>query len=200
MEPREPGSMTRAFRSLSEGDSDALQPLWERYFALLVALARRRLQNGRRGAFADEEDAALSAFVSFHRRARRGDFPDVRDRDDLWVRLVGLTAQKVIDLQRRQGAAKRGAGRTEYGAELDQLVAKEKGPDPAFVASWTEEVRRKLDQLGDDTLREVALMKLGCHTGEEIAQRFDMSLSWVNRRLREIRRIWDVPDEEERPS
>jgi len=49
-------------------------------------------------------------------------------------------------------------------------------------------------QLGGDRLREVAVMKMGGHTGEEIARRFGMSLAWVNRRLREIRRIWDAPD------
>ncbi|WP_422928698.1 ECF-type sigma factor [Singulisphaera sp. PoT] len=199
MEPDDGGSVTRAFRRLNEGDTNAMQQIWERYFSLLVALARRRLQNQRRLIVADEEDAALSAFMSFHRRTRRGDFPDIHDRDDLWVKLVGLTAQKVIDLQRRQGAAKRGANKIEHDPDIDQLIGK--SPDPEFIASWTEEVRVKLDQLGDETLREIAVMKMGCHTNEEIAQRFNMSLSWTNRRLREIRRLWEGPNtpEEEAP-
>ena len=57
------------------------------------------------------EDAALSAFHSFHRRARRGDFPNLEDRDDLWVQLMTLTRQKIIDNRRREQALKRGGGR-----------------------------------------------------------------------------------------
>jgi DNA-directed RNA polymerase specialized sigma24 family protein len=190
------GSVTKAFRSLSEGNADAMQQLWERYFALLVALARRRLQDRRHAHFADEEDVALSALLSFHRRARRGDFPNIRDRDDLWVRLVGLTMQKVIDLKRMHGAAKRGAGLVVQNLELDELVSQD--PEPEFIVSWTEDLQQRLEALGDETLREVAVMRMGCHTIEEIAQRFGRSQSWVHRRLREIRKIWDIPEPDSR--
>jgi hypothetical protein len=49
---------------------------------------------------ADEEDAALSAFDSFCRRAEQGQFPDLKDRDGLWALLVVLTAHKAADLLR----------------------------------------------------------------------------------------------------
>jgi DNA-directed RNA polymerase specialized sigma24 family protein len=192
MDARIEGSVTRAFGRLKDGDPGAVHELWERYFSLLVALARRRLQNQRRLVVADEEDAVLSAFNSFQRRARRGDFPDIMDRDDLWVKLAGLTTQKIIDLRRQQDAVKRDSRRTEPDYELALHI--DDGPDPETVAIWTDEIRHRLGQLGDDRLREVAVMKMGGHTGEEIARRFGMSLAWVNRRLREIRRIWDAPD------
>src|SRR3954453_3668082 len=99
---RDDGSITRILRNFKEGDPLAVDALWQLYFARLVALARRRLQNQRRLIAADEEDAALSAFKSFHRRARRGDFPKLDDRNDLWLQLVTLTRQKVVDLQRRE--------------------------------------------------------------------------------------------------
>ena len=112
------GSVTRILKEFKEGDPSAVEALWRRYFARLVVLARRRLQNQRRLIAADEEDAALSAFKSFHRRARRGDFPKLDDRDDLWVQLVTLTRQKVIDLKRREGAEKRGGGLVVRESEL----------------------------------------------------------------------------------
>jgi hypothetical protein len=136
------GSVTRAFGRLKDGDHGAVQELWERYFSLLVALARRRLRNQRRLIVADEEDAVLSAFNSFQRRARRGDFPDIMDRDDLWVKLVGLTTQKIIDLRRRQDAGKRDPRRIEADYELSLLIDDE--PDPESVAIWTDEIRHRL--------------------------------------------------------
>ncbi len=112
------------------------------------------------------------------------------DRDDLLVKLLGLTTQKIIDLRRAQHAGKRDARRTEYDQDFSLLVSDE--PDPESVAIWTDEIRHRLDQLGDDRLREIAVMRMGGHTGEEIADRFGMSLAWVNRRLREIRRTWET--------
>ncbi len=60
------GSVTCWLGNLKEGDLAAAQPLWERYFSRLVAVARGKLKKVRRAsAGEDEEDAALSAFNSF---------------------------------------------------------------------------------------------------------------------------------------
>src|SRR4051812_48584294 len=183
-------SVTQFLNEFKRGDSSAFDELWNRYFSRLVAVARRRLQNERRMAGADEEDVALSAFKSFHRRARRGDFPHLDDRDDLWVQLVTLTRQKLIDLRRREGARKRDHNRLVSEADLAGSRADDgeggfasfvgQEPDPAFSAMMTEECRRLLDILGDDTLRRIALAKMGMHTHQEIADEFGRSLSWVN--------------------
>ena len=58
------GSVTGWIDRLKAGDHAAAQPLWERYFARLVGLARQRLEGQPRRA-ADEEDVALSAFTRF---------------------------------------------------------------------------------------------------------------------------------------
>ena len=139
---------------------------------------------------------------SFHRRARRGDFPRLDDRDDLWVQLVTLTRQKIVDLQRREGAIKRGRDRLRNESELDAagcggdgaglgaIIGQE--PDPAMSAMMTEECRRLLDRLNDDVLRQIALLKMGMFTNQEIAHKFGRSLSWVNRKLDLIRSIWEA--------
>src|SRR5438309_1437776 len=88
------GSVSRWLGDLKAGDLTAAQPLWERYFARLVGLARSRLRAGRRAAAHDEEDAALSAFQSFCDGAANGRFPQLSDRDDLWRLLVVITARK----------------------------------------------------------------------------------------------------------
>jgi hypothetical protein len=82
-------------KGLKQGDASAVQEIWECYFRRLVLVACRILQATPTGA-ADEEDVALSAFRSFYRRAREGQFPRLEDRDDLWRLLVTITARKAV--------------------------------------------------------------------------------------------------------
>ncbi len=83
------GSVTHWLGALQAGDTAAAQPLWDRYFAQLVRLARARIRATVGGAAdADGEDAALSAFDSFCTGIARGRFPQLSDRDDLWRLLV----------------------------------------------------------------------------------------------------------------
>src|SRR5258708_39192816 len=89
------GSVTYWIGQLKAGEAAAAQPLFERYFAQLMRLARARL-HGRPGRLADEEDAAIDAFASFCRGAAKGKFPKLNDRDNLWRLLVVSTARKVI--------------------------------------------------------------------------------------------------------
>src|SRR5262249_52754661 len=108
----EGGSITRWIEDMKEGDAAAAQPLWERYFERLAHLAHRRLQTSPpRGAGAQGEDAALSAFHSVCAGAARGQFPLLTDRDDLWRLLVVVTARKVAEQLRREGRLKRGGGK-----------------------------------------------------------------------------------------
>jgi hypothetical protein len=92
------GSVSLWIDRLKGGAGEAAQPLWERYFAHLVALARAKLRGAPRQA-ADEEDVALSAFDSFCRGVEQGRFPRLDDRDDLWQLLMLLTARKAINLR-----------------------------------------------------------------------------------------------------
>ena len=69
------GSVTHWLHLFKTGDRAAAQPLWERYFRRLVALARSRLQGTPR-RIADEEDVALSAFASLCRGCRGRPLPE----------------------------------------------------------------------------------------------------------------------------
>jgi DNA-directed RNA polymerase specialized sigma24 family protein len=189
--PSTPGSVTRWLSQLRGGDADAAQPLWERYFGQLVALARTRLHDAPRRA-ADEEDVALSAFDSFCRAAAQGRFPHLDDRDDLWRLLLTITGRKALHLRRDEGRKKRGGGLDpRFGAEddLEQVVGQE--PTPEFAAQVAEECRRLLDSLGDPTLRAVALWKMEGYSSEEIAARLDCVPRTVERKLRLIRDTWE---------
>jgi DNA-directed RNA polymerase specialized sigma24 family protein len=185
-------SVTRLIGMLKEGDRAAAQRLWEAYFQRLVALARARLRNTARRV-ADEEDVALSAFDSFYRRAERGGFPQLQDRDDLWQLLFVLTVRKAVNLANYQGRRVRGAGRVQSLADLESLSAEAiigAEPTPELAVEMTDQCRRLLDRLGDPTLRSVALWKMEGYTNREIAERLGCVEHTVERKLRAIRQIW----------
>jgi DNA-directed RNA polymerase specialized sigma24 family protein len=185
-------SVTRLIGMLKQGDRAASQQLWEAYFGRLVGLARARLKNTVLRV-ADEEDVALSAFDSFFRRAERGQFPQLEDRDDLWQLLFVLTVRKAINLVHYQGRKSRGGGRVQSLQDLealgaDQILGTE--PSPELAAQMTEECQRLLARLGDETLRAVALWKMEGYTNIEIAAKLGCVEQTVERKLRAVRQVW----------
>ncbi len=203
MSAEDGGSVTCWLGNLKEGDLAAAQPLWERYFTRLVAVARGKLKKVRRtSASEDEEDAALSAFNSFCGGIARGRFPQLADRDDLWKLLVVITARKAMAQAQREGRKKRGGGRVVDEAILfapgsgdgGSLAGLERiageGPTPEFAAMMAEECERLLDSLDDDALRQVALSRMEGYTNDEIADQLGVARRTVARRLDLIRKTW----------
>jgi RNA polymerase sigma factor (sigma-70 family) len=188
-------SVTTWIEQLRSGNSEAAQRLWDRYYFQLVQLARRKLADTPRRAM-DEEDVVQNAFRSFFRRAEKGQFPRLDDRDDLWQILVMITVRKASNQRRDQFRAKRGAGKVSgesaFGQSdtdrcgLDQVAGEE--PTPQFAAQVVEQLQLLLKRLGDATLQSIAIQKLEGWTNREIAGHFDCSLSAVERKLRLIRR------------
>jgi DNA-directed RNA polymerase specialized sigma24 family protein len=194
------GSISHWIRQLETGDQAAYQKLWEAYFRRLVGLVRKRLQGSPRAA-ADEEDVALSALDSVFRRAREGRFPRLFDRHDLWQLLVLIAGRKASNLARHERQERRGGGkvcqasalpdgdRSAGGTLFADLIGRE--PEPALAAQVVEEYHRLLDDLGDDTLRSVAVWKLEGYTSAEIAAKLRRSPATVARKLQLIREIWE---------
>jgi DNA-directed RNA polymerase specialized sigma24 family protein len=185
-------SIIRCIDMLKGGDHDAAERLWATYIRRLVGLARARIGAAPRRV-ADEEDVALSAFDSFCRRAERGQFARLSDRDDLWQILVVITERKAIDLMRREGRKSRGEGKVRSlseasGAFGDEVV--DPGPTPEFAAQAADEFRRLLGLLEDDSLRNVAIWKMEGYTNRQIAARLGCIEQTVERKLRSIRLIW----------
>jgi DNA-directed RNA polymerase specialized sigma24 family protein len=190
-------SVTAWIESLKAGDAHAAEKLWRRYFEALVRLARERLRGVAR-AVADEEDAALNAFDSFVRSAARGRYPRLDDRDDLWRLLVVITDRKALDQAQHERRKKRGGGkvrRMSQGIEVDSqigdlrhLVGAE--PSPEFAALVADQCRELMTRLGDDSLREVARLRMEGYSNEEVASRLGCSLRTVARKIEIIRRTW----------
>jgi DNA-directed RNA polymerase specialized sigma24 family protein len=200
MPDHDQGSVTRWIANLKDGDRQSVQPLWERYFTRMADLARARLRAVRvKDAARDEEDAALSAFDSLCAGLARGQFPDLSDRDDLWRLLVVITSRKVLIQARSQLRQKRGGGNVRPASDLaaqgdedeDELLVRvvSNEPTPEFAAMVAEEYRRLLDRLGNDGLRQVAILRMEGETGDEIAAKLGCTRRTVVRQLSLIRRI-----------
>jgi DNA-directed RNA polymerase specialized sigma24 family protein len=192
------GSVTVWIGQLRAGDRDAAQPLWQGFYKPMVALARKKLRGAPRG-MADEEDVALSAFDSFCRGIEKGRFPQLNDRDDLWHLLLVITERKAIDLVNHEKAKKRGEGKVRHEGSVagdssvtplfEQVAAPE--PTPELVAQFTDEFRRLLAALKDETFRTVALAKMEGYTNKEIAKRIKRSVPNVELKLKIICTRWE---------
>ncbi len=182
-------------RQLKEGDSTAAQRLWDRYHHRLVGLARKKLRDAPRSAM-DEEDVAQNAFVSFCDSAQAGMFPDISDENNLWPLLVIITARKAATQRLHERRAKRGGGRVRSEASCDgdsefsRTATTE--PAPEEIAVFSAELERFMDRLEDPIHRVMLLWKLEERTNQEIARHLDCSLSGVERKLREIRRLLEI--------
>jgi DNA-directed RNA polymerase specialized sigma24 family protein len=186
----EQGSVTQWIEALKAGDPGAAQAIWERYFDKLVRMAAARLRGAPGSPAVDgEESAVLSAIESVCNGAKRGLFPKLSDRDDLWQILVMVTARKVCDQIERRSAKRRGGGRIVSENMLGTVAARE--PSPEFAATCADECRRLLSMLKDDTYRNVALWKMEGFTREEIGQRLKCSTRTVADRLEVIRKTWE---------
>ena len=102
-------SVSQWIEGLRAGDEVAAAKLWQRYYRRLVGLACKKLGSAPRRA-ADEEDVVLSAFQSFCQRVGNNQFPDLRDRHNLWHLIVRITERKAYDQLRAQRRKKRGSG------------------------------------------------------------------------------------------
>lgn len=194
----DPDSVTCWISALKAGDVLAAQRLWEQYYPRLVAVARRRLADVPRRAF-DEEDIAVSAFHSFCQRASNNCFPQLNDRENLWSLLVTITARKVLQQQRHQLSQRRGGGKLRgesafgsAGSEgemegIAEVVGAE--PSPEFAAMLAEHMDQLLEQLGDESLKSVAVAKMEGLSNMEIAQRLGLSDRTIRRKLKVVQTI-----------
>jgi RNA polymerase sigma factor (sigma-70 family) len=195
-------SVTRLLGGLKAGDSDAARLLWERYFARLLQLAKKRLGGASR-RIADEEDVAISVFDTLCRGAAEGRFTQLADRDDLWRLLIAITQQKAVDQIRRQVRAKRGGGEVRGDSVFMKLPAGDSSdegfeavlasdPTPEMLASMDEEYQRLLDLLRNDELRSIAVWRMEGYSNDEIAQRLGRTTRSVERKLKLIREKWSA--------
>jgi RNA polymerase sigma factor (sigma-70 family) len=206
-DPTSDGSVTQLidrFRSGSPDSCDeAARRLWERYLPRLLRLARRHLDRRIR-VLQDEEDVVQSMGRSFFKRLRRGDF-DLTDRDALWALLVTITLNKARNTTDHHFAARRDVRRrlplppsdgSRSDAPHEAPVPEAAEPTPAEADALNEALERRLRDLPEPDLRQVALLKLEGSTNREIAEALQCGERSVERKLNLIRKRWEAAGED----
>ncbi len=185
-----------------DGDGDAAQALWDKYFQKLVRRATDEL--GRHQRMADGEDAALSAFNSFLQGMQDGDFAWLRNRQDLWRLLVTITVRKAWAHLRHEHREKRGGGGV-FGesafipmgassevpgiAGIDAALARGAELTPEDIALLQEEYTHLLDSLPEGGIRETAELLLTYgdkYDKRAIAEQMNCSVRTIERRCNDI--------------
>ncbi|MEM1068432.1 MAG: ECF-type sigma factor [Planctomycetota bacterium] len=181
------------------GDEAAVTDLWNDYYQQLVRMAAVRLPGGLKRS-GDEEDIALSAFHSFIAGVRQDRFPDLSGPDNLWGLLITLTGRKVHAHMRHQTRKKRGGGAVRGESVFLDPSGEEKSSGIGGVTGSSEaaDIRAELaeacdvllEQLGDEQLQQIAIMRMDGYLVDEIAKQLDLSKRAVERRLQLIRKVW----------
>lgn len=197
--PESNGSITRLIEEIRGGGSSAVPGVWNRYFSKLSEIA----QNGMSslpGRSVDGEDLASAVLETVCRKVGNGQFPELRDRDGLWLLLLAITRCKVINQMRHDLCTKRGGGRvlleTDVKAfqnnyfDLDDLAGTE--PTSESVVSLRDSCNHLItESLRDDTAKSIAILKLEGLNNAEVAVRLNIVVRTVERKLKVIRWLWE---------
>lgn len=186
-------------RQLEEGQSDAAQPLWDHYCKKLMQLAGQKLSSKLRRTY-DAEDAAISAFHSLCRVITDRKHTDLTDRINLWRLLVTITERKVTARIKHEIREKRDVRRTvgescfiqtgkSQSDGIESLPDRE--PTPEFAAEFADLCGSMLDSLGDETLKQIAQLKLKNYDSGDIANTLGVTRRTVERKLLIIRGRWE---------
>lgn len=190
--------VTLWLNALQDGDPEAARQIWGHFFSRLQSLARRKLSTNTRAAY-DEDDAMQSAFFSFCSGMEKGNYPNLKNRDELWRLLLVITSRKIAQRHRYELRECRDArkmvsdrifqetGENPAGLSLDE-------PTPEFAVEFADTCEALLQQLPGDELKETVLLKLEGLSEAEIAERANCSTRTVQRRLEIARRCWDKLD------
>jgi len=178
------------------GDHEAAQRLWDRIFDRLVKHAEGRVARLPSRSSVEGEEVAVSVFESLWRGAQAGRFQKVANRDQLWWLILALTRRKVASHFRKEMTVKRGGrvsrkslqDKDNDGLMLDEIATQDLSPEYSVMAE--EEYSRLLALLRDDSLREVAVLRMEGFTIEEIGLRLEIDASAVSRKLTLIRATW----------
>lgn len=180
-------SVTHWFRKLADGDELAAEVLWNHFFPSLVRLAQQRFRRTSQ-TLENADDAATSAIRILFRGAQQGRYRHIQHRDELWKILVVATRRKIIDRYRADQTRKRGGGVATQPLTTE-LVAHT--PTAETLLILNEDLQELLDVLRDDTLRQIALLRLEGFQNSEIAEQLSVSERTIERKLRLIRTDWE---------
>ncbi len=188
----DPGSITQWLRKLQDGESDAADAIWKRYYPKLVRAASKYLSVNPDSA-TDGEDVAQSTFRNVFMGIVGGKYPDIDGREGLWKLLLVSTINRVRRHHRDSNAQKRPrySSRPLHTLDASLLTDLNSPQVETELADLVETLVRILDD-EDPTgeLRQIALLQLDGFSANEIARTIKRRKTIVLQKIRLIRILW----------
>lgn len=189
-------SIMNFYWKMCSGEPLGLEELWKRNFPRMYGLASKTLK-GRRLTSTGPEDIVQSAFGTFWRRAKRGDFNAWINSDNLWNLLAKITVRKVHQAARRAQAGKHGGGKVLIEADVPEAAHRPFRLDDAVAVLPTTELDLCCEEYLltiDEETRSVVVLKMMGHKNREVADILGCCVSTVERKLRLARKSWESND------
>lgn len=189
------GSVTGLLRGVKQGNAEAAGKLYERYFHQLAQVAKSKFRGIGRSV-ADEEDIASTVLETLCRNAAKGKYPDLCDRQGLWLMLLAITSHKVSDEKRHHFLLKRGGGKvrtmTDLIADFSRSIEAElaEGPSQDSMVSFVDSFQHLVQKIHDPLNRRIAVLKLQGLSNREIAKQLNILARSVDRKVQLIRAVW----------
>lgn len=180
----EPESFPTLMRKLTAGDAGAAALVFEQYAGRLIGLARKHLEDRVR-AKVDADDIAQSAFRTFFRRAREGQF-DLAGAGALWPLLAEIAVRKCGKWNRHFRTRKRSAAREVPPAEDQDEPAATAEPGPEEAVALADLVDHLLRGLAERE-RTICELRLQGYQVSEIAAKAGCAEATVFRKLDRIK-------------
>jgi DNA-directed RNA polymerase specialized sigma24 family protein len=114
-----------------------------------------------------------------------------------------ITANKSVDLIRRNNRLRRGGGAKirqdgpdNTSSILSEILGRE--PTPEFAAELSDQLQRLLNKLrskGDDELVRIALLRMDGYSHKEIADKIGCSVRSIDRKMIVIAQVWEKDED-----
>lgn len=188
-------SVTRLIHSCKQGNDFSAVELWRRYVDRIVRMAHKTLGKQPRRVV-DEEDIANRAFEAFLQGAKQDRFRKLENREDLWQILAMVTERIAINQIRANSAIKRGNNQVRGDSVFANIdgeagtgfgCVRDPAPTPESAVILAENVQTLLNQLQDEELQRIAILRMEGFTNLEIAEEIGKSVSTVERKFAIIR-------------
>lgn len=176
--------------SFVAGELDATAEVFDRFRARLVALARSRIKDPRLLAKFDPEDIVQSAFFTFWRRCKDGEF-ELEDWESLWNLLAKITERRCHKYWKHYGKTSK---RNLHRESADAADVSSPSADPLRAAIVTDMLDRSLQQLDESSQLTLVLKLQGC-TEAEICEALKCSIRSVRRRAAHIREVLETDED-----
>jgi len=190
------GSVSGWIAKMRQGDPVAIEKLVARYFKKIANFANKRLRRGIR-VLDDGEDIAISVLQSITSNSAKGRFPNLQDRDDLWLMMIMIAQHDVIDKQRAAVRRDRLSESTltmtdlleTYNINLDLFLSQKDSHTKLMeIAECWEDL---LKTLPDERCRDIAQLKIKGHSNLEIAGLLGLIPKTVDRKIKLIMQRWN---------